>query len=343
MKKKRIAGLLLLAPLALLTACGGGNNGLALTANWHKNTGTRDNITGTEEALEYAVTFVKSTDTGAFTLDYEDGTYTTRLSAVTEPPLSDKQIYRYETELKISVTFTLNGVKSETYEDSGKTKSYFMTVADTLRPIKCEKEVVSTTPLSTSSSPRDKLEDNFTTFRYKTETTYNEGLSSATIVTTAYTTEKTESEDSTVTETEKESVSEKTVKLSGSYTYFDNDQILFALRGLDMTAASTFKTIDPQTRLEVKAGMSSAPSAISYTPSFLMGETTVDQPIDAYQVRIGYNTSNPGQGQTLVYAKKSEDANNNVYRNVLLRMEVPIVYQHGTLVYNLKKAAFSPV
>lgn len=339
MKKKRIAGLFLLVPLALLTACGGGNNGLALTANWHKNTGTRDNITGTEETLEYAVTFVKSTDTGAFTLDYEDGTYTTRLSAVTEPTLSDKQIYRYETELNISVKFSLNGVESETYEDSIKTKSYFMTVADTLRPIRCEKEVVSTTPLSTSSSPREKLEDNFKTFRYKTETTYNEELSSATIVTTAYTTEKAEDG----TETEKESVSEKTVKLSGKYTYFDNDQILFALRGLDMTAASTFKTIDPQTRLEVKAGMSSAPSAISYTPSFLMGETTVDQPIDAYQVRIGYNTANPGQGQTLVYAKKSEDANNNVYRNVLLRMEVPIVYQHGTLVYNLTKAAFSPV
>ncbi|MGN1077485.1 MAG: hypothetical protein ACI4ST_03125, partial [Candidatus Gallimonas sp.] len=323
MKKKRIAGLFLLAPLALLTACGGGNNGLALTANWHKNTGTRDNITGTEETLEYSVAFVKSTDTGAFTLDYENGTYTTRLSAVIDSELSSTQIYRYETELKISVKFSLNGVESETYEDSVKTDAYFMTVADSLRPVRCVKEVVSTTPLTTSSSPRAKLEDNFTTFRYKTETTYNEELSSATVVTTSYTTEETENGDGTVTETEKESVSEKKVKLSGKYTYFDNDQILFALRGLDMTAASTFQTIDPQTRQEVKAGMSSAPSAISYSAAFTMGGTAVEETIDAYQVSIGYNTSNPGQGQTLVYAKKSEDANNNVYRNVLLRMEAP--------------------
>ncbi len=334
MKKRKIASLLALAPLALLTACGGGASGLSFTANWHRNTGTRDVPQHTNEQLTYEVSYLPASSQGAFTVNYEKGTYTTTLGYTVQ---GGEAYYRLRSELNISVQFSLNGETSEWFRDRVTTESVFASVADSLRPVSSTKEVVSTSPLTTSFSPRDELKNNYTTYHYKTVTTYNADMREAVIETTRFTAAK----DETTGETSETSKTDsKKVKLSGKDTYLDNDIILFALRGLDMTAPASFRTIDPQTGREVKAS-TDTPAEIKYAPNYTTETGTVNTEMPCYQVRIGYNTTNPGQGQTLIYAKKASDPNNNTHRNALIRMEVPIIYQHGTLVYNLKSAQFT--
>ena len=48
MKKIRLAGLLLLAPLTLLSACSGGTP-LSFTANWYRNTALGSSVNDTLE------------------------------------------------------------------------------------------------------------------------------------------------------------------------------------------------------------------------------------------------------------------------------------------------------
>lgn len=327
MKKRRIAALFMLAPLALLTACGGGDNSIQITANWHKNTGTRDDITGVNEQLEYSVSFVKNTAEGApFTIEYENGVYTTALTYVTSPTLR----YRYRTKLDMDVHFTLNGESSETFHDTVETETYFMTVSNGLKPISSVTTTTSTIPLSQPSTPPDSLEEGmaYKRYSYKTVTEYAEDLSQAT-VSTEYYIKNDKGETETVPS------DPVTVKITANYSFFDPNQVLFAIRGMDMGAALSFNTIDPQVNAEATVRMEEAPTAITYKPAFLTEE------INAYQLRISYNKQNSGPSRTVVYAKKSDDASNNVYRNVMLRLEQPILNSYGTLVYNLTKADFS--
>ena len=70
------------------------------------------------------------------------------------------------------------------------------------------------------------------------------------------------------------------------------------------------------------------------------GERVTVSNLAATKVTLRYDGSNSGQAQTLVYARKT-DSHSNTYRNVLLRMDVPIVQSLGTLQYTLNKATFT--
>ena len=92
-----------------------------------------------------------------------------------------------------------------------------------------------------------------------------------------------------------------------------------------------------------EAGTSSntqSSAAVKTAVDFTMDGTAVKQELDAVEVPLVYRSSPSGQAQTLVYAATT-DPNNNTYRNVLLKMEVPVVQSLGTLVYTLKEAAFA--
>ena len=338
MKKIRMAGLILLAPLTLLCACSGGVP-LSFSANWYRNTALGGSVGDTLEELTYEVTFTPAEDTsGGFSVEYGTGSYTTKLinNNLTLSDGSTKEGYIYTTELTISGRYLLAGKASETFTDSVKSTVYFLPVSYGLQPVKSEKEVVSTSP--ETSSPAS-LEDAFRTYHYTYDVSYDAGLTTATAVYTDLTEYKTEEG-----ETVRRDPETREYDITGDTTYLDNEQILFALRGLNLSsAAATFRTINQVMGIVAEVSTSansSAASSVKENVDFTMNGEAVKQEIDAVEVPLTYLTTPSGQSQTLVYAATT-DANSNTYRNVLLRMEVPVSNSLGTLVYRLTDATFA--
>lgn len=332
MKKIRLAGLLLLAPLTLLTACSGGVP-LSFTANWYRNTALGASVNDTHEELVYEVTFTPEESDGGLEAEYDTGTYTTGL-VNTNVTLSDgttTEGYILTTELSISGRYRLGSEVSDTFNDYVKSTVSFLRVTDGLRPVQSEKEVVSTS--ATASSP-ETLEGAYTTYHYTYNVSYDASLSTA----TATYTDLTEREDGTTAEPQV-----REYDVSGDTTFLDNEQILFALRGLDLSSAHSFRTINSVMGLVSTVSTSSSSSdatAVKEKVNFTMDGTAVDAEIDAIETSLSYTTKPSGQAQTLIYAATTDPAN-NTYRNVLLRMEVPVSNSLGTLVYRLTDAQFA--
>ena len=336
MKKIRLAGLILLAPLTLLCACSGGTP-LSFSANWYRNTALGDSIGQTHETLTYSVTFTPSeTSEEGLTVEYDAGTYTTELinDNVTLADGSTKEGYIYTTELSISGRYRLDGEVKE-FSDFVTSKVTFLPVGYGLQPVKSEKEVSSTSPQNAAA---ETLDGAVGEFHYTYDVTYDASLSTATAVYTDLVEREQEDGSSALPEPET-----REFDIAGDTTYLDNEQILFALRGLDLSAGVTFRTINSVMGHVTEAGTSSntqSSAAVKTAVDFTMDGTAVKQELDAVEVPLVYRSSPSGQAQTLVYAATT-DPNNNTYRNVLLKMEVPVLQSLGTLVYTLKEATFA--
>ena len=274
MKKIRMTGLILLAPLTLLCACSGGVP-LSFSANWYRNTALGGSVGDTLEELTYEVTFTPAEDTsGGFSVEYGTGSYTTKLfnSNLTLSDGSTKEGYIYTTELTISGRYLLAGKASETFTDSVKSTVRFLPVSYGLQPVKSEKEVVSTSP--ETSSPVS-LEGAFRTYHYTYDVSYDVGLTTATAVYTDLTEYKTEEG-----ETVRRDPETREYEIEGDTTYLDNEQILFALRGLDLSSGVTFRTINSVMGHVTEAGTSSntqSSAAVKTAVDFTMDGTAVKQ------------------------------------------------------------------
>ena len=328
MKKIRLAGLLLLAPLTLLSACSGGTP-LSFTANWYRNTALGGSVNDTLEELTYEVSFTPAENNSSFSVEYDTGSYTTRLKNA-NIALSDgstKEGYIYTTELTISGRYRLGSEVSEDFSDRVSSSVSFLPVTDGLKPVKSEKEVLSTSPIV---SLPETLEGAIETYHYTYDVSYDAALTTATAVYTDLNAETPAPET-------------REYAIDGTTTYLDNEQILFALRGLNLSSVATFRTVNSVMGIvtEVSTGTSTTgPTSLKESVDFTMDGTAVKTEIDAVQVPIIYQSTPSGQQQDLVYAATT-DTNNNTYRNVLLRMEVPVLQSLGTLVYRLKEAAFT--
>ena len=328
MKKIRLAGLLLLAPLTLLSACSGGTP-LSFTANWYRNTALGGSVNDTLEELTYEVSFTPAENDSSFSVEYDTGTYTTRLinANIALSDGSTKEGYIYTTELTISGRYRLGSEVSEDFSDRVSSSVSFLPVTDGLKPVKSEKEVLSTSPIV---SLPETLEGAIETYHYTYDVSYDAALTTATAVYTDLNAETPAPET-------------REYAIDGTTTYLDNEQILFALRGLSLSSVATFRTVNSVMGIvtEVSTGTSTTgPTALKESVDFTMDGTAVKTEIDAVQVPIIYQSTPSGQQQDLVYAATT-DTNNNTYRNVLLRMEVPVLQSLGTLVYRLKEAAFT--
>ena len=328
MKKIRLAGLLLLAPLTLLSACSGGTP-LSFTANWYRNTALGGSVNDTREELTYEVSFTPAENDSSFSVEYDTGTYTTRLinANIALSDGSTKEGYIYTTELTISGRYRLGSEVSEDFSDRVSSSVSFLPVTDGLKPVKSEKEVLSTSPIV---SLPETLEGAIETYHYTYDVSYDAALTTATAVYTDLNAETPAPET-------------REYAIDGTTTYLDNEQILFALRGLSLSSVATFRTINSVMGIvtEVSTGTSTTgPTSLKESVDFTMDGTAVKTEIDAVQVPIIYQSTPSGQQQDLVYAATT-DTNNNTYRNVLLRMEVPVLQSLGTLVYRLKEAAFT--
>lgn len=327
MKKIRLAGLLLLAPLTLLSACSGGTP-LSFTANWYRNTALGGSVNDTLEELTYEVSFTPAENDSSFSVEYDTGTYTTRLinANIALSDGSTKEGYIYTTELTISGRYRLGSEVSEDFSDRVSSSVSFLPVTDGLKPVKSEKEVLSTSPIV---SLPETLEGAIETYHYTYDVSYDAALTTATAVYTDLNAETPAPET-------------REYAIDGTTTYLDNEQILFALRGLSLSSVATFRTVNSVMGIvtEVSTGTSTTgPTSLKESVDFTMDGTAVKTEIDAVQVPIIYQSTPSGQQQDLVYAATTDT--NNTYRNVLLRMEVPVLQSLGTLVYRLKEAAFT--
>ena len=323
MKPKRLLALLPVLPLSLLCACGGAISDLSFNANWYRNTSLRANLEGTLEQLEYAVTF-DAADKHGFAVSYSDGVYKTELkNGQVDLDDSKREGYIYTTDLTINVCFELNGERSEVFEDRVHTEVQFLSAADGLRPVKSYMEVYCHAPMTDAPVTLSGAyaENNFS---YAVE--YDDELTRA------------ETEFCNLV-SESKPVS-KSFKLKGAGSFLDNEQILFALRGVDLSIGSTFRSINY---------VQNKPEQISFTNlgvntaavDFEMDGTQVQlEELAVYTVSLNYSSSDAGQPQSLVYAQTTDPAA-NIYRNVLLERKVPLYYTLGTLTYKLGKATFT--
>lgn len=342
LKKIKIFAPLLALPLLLLGGCKNATPAIGLSANWNRDTAI-GNLTGEKpefEELVYGVTF-ESKETEKYAVHYENGTYTTRLGARLIEVGKDEAgnpvnefCYYYRTSLDIDVYFTIGEQKSETFRDTLVSEVWFRNLDNALQPVKSVKTGVSHTPVG--NNPKS-LEDDYYAFfdEYNCTIEYNNPLTSAAI------NRSYQERYSSQTETT-EKKTELTTKLKAD-NFFDNEQIMFMLRGTDMSESVTLKTLNSTAFASMSTVRAAAPKATSYAVDFAMienGETKqVNGSIDAFSLEFSYSSGMSGQAQQAVYAART-NVNDNLYRNVLLYMEVPLFSSLGTLKYTLKTATF---
>lgn len=337
MKKKRIASLLLLAPLALLGACTS-TPSLGLEANWFSNVSTKIIPDGFNETLEYKVSFEQSSadKNGRFSMNYPNGgTYTVNMKGGSTE--DGKKIYVYETALKMEVQYTLNGVSTPLMEDVVTTHVEFLGVANELQPISSWREVHATTPLTTASSPAATLNGCYKKWDYKNELTYDFEKKTATFTQTDLSVkdEKETPENQTNRQT-----TEK-IKIGGKGLFFDNEQMIPLLRAAELSSSMVIRTIDVTTNTLEKMAVRNGPTSVTLKQSVKLktDEEAKEREFNAYEISLGYKKQNSGPTQKFTIAScVSRDS--NTFRNVCLKFEQPTIYSHGTLTYTLIAADF---
>lgn len=326
MKIKRLAPLALILPLALLSACGSGVASLVYTPNWFRSPEHPD-YSGARERLVYTVSVKEETrnDPNRLYADYNNATYTTTLECFLE---GTTWLYRYSTEFSADVRYF--EVKSDGEKDvaSGKeiihTNVTFALENDKtpLRPIRSLRSVESLVPdITVADAP-------IRAYKYTFTVDYNEDLTKAQV---AY--------DDLIDDARDDRAE---INLSGEGSYLDNEQILFAMRGIAIANGVQFRTINPVKdrtwKLATVASMET-PVAAKYKASFSIGGVPQEEhEIDAHILTLGYTTGNTGTSKRYIYADHTDGG--NTYRNVLLEMEEPLVGATGTLVYKLQSADF---
>lgn len=326
MKKRALAAFAVFIPLvATLCACGGTAT-VSINANWYKS-GEGDNIGEKSEKLEYEVTFEKAGEN--VPLSYNKGTYVTELTAESISLSDGTSIigYHLSSKLDISGTYTLNGL-SENFTDAVESHVYFKAISSRLQPVSSMKSVKCTAPLSNPKT----LKDAYRVYDYTYQTVYNDSCNKAEITYTQ-----------TLPETDTPETKE-TVSFKNNSVFFDNEQLLFVLRGLAMDSTVSLKTINPLDFNVTTVAISEKPKQTTLTDyTFEMNGAAVKDSISAYQVSLSYKSSFSGQTQKLLYAANTatEDTKQNTYRNMLLEMSVPVLQGYGTLNYKLVKATFT--
>ncbi len=319
--KKIVLSVVALLGATTLAACTGVSKKIVFSEYWQENSSAPAVIS---ETLEYAITFDKGNGIGLEALDYKlsygEGTYKTILTSTN---LTEGTGYTYTTEMKIPVTYELGNTK-QTYNDVVTSTVTFLEARQGLRPIKSEKNVESHTP--TQNTPT-KLEDCFKHYKYETETTYKaDGTGSSTVTYTVHPSTSLVGKPQTSSfEYGKE-----------DYTYLDNEQLFLALRAVPTSSTSgTFECYNPydKTMQNLKFSFGSVTGkpfthTVNGTP--LSGAT-----VNYREVTLKLDARNAGATQT-AWIANATDASKNPNRNVLLKLSVPIFYNIGTLVYELK-------
>lgn len=299
----------------LLASCSSGNK-ISFKNYWFQDSEVPQ---GATETLVYDVTFEEASGLAddSYSLAYTNGTYKTTFS-LTEK--DGAKIYRYETEFAIDVTYSY-GSESETFSDYVKSWVEFERSTN-LRPIASHKEYVSHSPASGATS----VADSYAAYHYSIDTTYVSGAQSGQTVVTNLETQKTQTDS---------------FEYEDKYTYLDNEQLLLAMRGLYQSASTSnpFYSYDygKKSVQTVKATFGSKQEGTTF--SFTKNGATFNGVVDYFPLELSLDAENPGATQTLWLAE-TEDSRDNTFRNVIVKLETPLSYNLGSLVYTLKSADF---
>lgn len=317
--KKIISCVALLLTASCSFACAGTSQKVIFSSNWQKDNTVQEN--DLTENLEYSVTFEKGSPlNNDFTLDYANGVYTTSLKT---EQFNGRTIYAYETKLTIDVVYQMNAEIAQ-LQDYVISSVKFEKTDKSLRPISSHKEVYSHSP----SNGATELSSCYELFHYSVDISYNENYSGESVVKNLAQENATETRDSFSVNTEK-------------FTCIDNEQLLFALRGVNPALSSTakFNVYSPFIKgtQSIKATFASE-EGMDF--NFVKNGVAIKEAIQYYPVSIVLDQKNSGATQT-AWIAKSTDVQSNTYRNVILRLETPLSYNFGSLVYTLKSATFN--
>lgn len=327
-RKKLLATMALAMGCVLFSACTNTSSKMNFSANWYQDTTTKT-ISETVETLEYTITpeteNYTSLNENYYKTTYSTGKYTTTLAAKT---LDDGEVvYEYSTKTEIGVSFlhVASGESTEVFTDIVESNVLFTGIySGGLRPIQSSKTVQSHTPVNSQPSSKDEC---YKYYHYNVSTTYADSENGTSVL--------TDYAGTVFGKNAEPKTTDFTIDTS-KYTYLDNEQILFALRG----AATTSNKILAYDDGSVKTLNITFGSEEAETYEFLMNGENKKTNIAAIPVAIEIDDINSGGARNAWYAKTT-DVKNNVYRNVMLKFESPISYNIGKLVYTLTSATFA--
>ncbi len=337
MKKIRLAALVALAPLTFLCACGG-LTPLSMDANWYKDTSSTVIDSNTNETLTYKVTFEEPTSPLNFGVKYDEGSYVTTLTASQLSALPDvgkiegfadgyeELVYVYKTTLSIGGKYFFENTQGEQFNDTVTTTTVFRSVNKKLAPLYSMSEMQATVLKSAEPTSLEGVSQKTHTSR---KIVYSADTKKATVTLTD------------LSKAEPTVLKTKTMELNFSGSFFENDQILFAMRSLNLSSAITFQSLDPQTNNLVEVHTQSIAAEEFDTTGIIIDGQAAPAKMDSYTMTISYNQTMSGAGRTVWYAAKESGSTQNTYRNVLLRFDTPLMYGLGTLRYSLVNADFS--
>ena len=323
MKRKKISTLLaLVLGLSALGGCTNTDQKVNFANLWYLNPIVNETL---HETLVYDVTFKGNDNTlVGYDLDYKDGKYTTILTNAVE---NDVVVYTYTTHLSITAMYTLNGVTEECVDTVTSTVKFYA-AGYNLQPISSEKEINASTPTANTGS---KVSDSYQKSHYTTKVVYNEDCTEGTSTVTYHPDDGTEAK-----------AKEKTFEIEQKkFTYLDNEQVILALRAVRNTTTSA--------KLNVYSPFADAVQKLSLK---FDGDTSAEFSFqkDGAETKsmITYRTAtlvldekNPGATQTAWIAKQPESTTvSNTNRNIILRLETPLSYGLGTLIYTLNSASY---
>ena len=325
MKRKKLSTLLaLVLGLTAFSGCTNSDQKILFGNFW--NTNAVDTNEAIHETLVYDVNFEASeTSLVEYSLAYKDGTYTTVL---TSEKVEDKIVYTYETTLNITAQYTLNGVTEECADVITSTVKFYA-AAYGLQPISSEKEINASAPTAITGT---KVSDCYQQFHYSTKVVYNDNCTAGTATVVYYPT----TGEATTEEREFEIDQDK-------FSYLDNEQVILALRAIrNSTSSAKLNVYTPFVEAVQKVAVSFNTEESAEFSFYKNGsEEKVTSAITYRPVTLVLDEKNPGATQTAWIAKKSDVSNTaNTNRNVMLRLETPLSYGLGTLIYTLNSATY---
>ena len=313
-RKKILSAIALTLCATTLTACSTTSPKIPFVKYWLEDAIVTP--TNVLEELEYEVTFKKASGLNdAYTVDYQNGVYTTKLTL-------NEDVYRYETQFNIDVSYTVGEDKFEA-QDSILSWVEFKNSAK-LQPIASHKEIVNHSPANGGST----IKTCYVKSNYTIDTTYNDnGLGGKCVIVNNDPESKNDPQ-------------ERTFTVEDKYTYLDNEQLLFALRGISQsTTTASVSVYAPFSGVVQNVNLTYSTLQKETEFSFKKGDKEIKQVINYYPVSMKINTKLSGATQTAWIAEMT-NSHSNTFRNVMLQLETPLSYNLGSLIYKLKSANF---
>ena len=325
MNKKKLSAILSVALGGImLTSCTNPDYKVKFAENWYLDT-TYDIQTSAQETLVYDVNFEPSSnsDTENLAVLYGKGVYTTVLKSEYSETHGGN-IYRYSTRLEIPVTFECkaSGEISEKFTDVVTSEVVFTSAMQGLKPISSTKTTESHSP-TTNSSPT-KLENCYTYYNYTLDVNYNDDLTGS-----AVTTNHLQNDEKKTYTFE---------QADDKYSTVDNEQLLLAIRGISKLESQKFNVFNSSWKKSLLVNLTASTSE-SEEFKFKRNGEDFTATIKYTPIEIQLAVKNSGSIQK-VWVANTTEINNNLHRNVILYMEMPIYYSYGTLQYKLVQADF---